>query len=168
MVHGTWFKGDTFTNGDNLATDAACINKRTLVVDKLMKAVEAGTGKDNGVGTSHAPSWRSPEWYNEAFDGISVVVNTTVLTVGFKEPSERQVVLDPKLIPQQTSQSDMYTDSVFSSGYKTKTYTPMYMSEPGRIGTFKRAAIKLSSMDTFFTSGDDWFLIPNQTTQDLH
>lgn len=164
-----WDKGNTFTGGNDLVSDAKCINQRTQIVDKLIQAVEAGTGYDAGIpGKANAPSWRSPYWYNEAFDGISVVVDSTVLEVGFMSPSERQIVLDPKLIPLQTSQSNMNTDSTYSSGFKTKDYTPVYQSQPGQVGEFRGARIDLADMDTFFSTRGDYFNIPNQTVQDLH
>ena len=164
-----WDKGDKFTGGTDLLSDAKCINKRTQIVDKLIQAVEAGTGYDIGIpGKVNAPSWRSPYWYNEAFDGISVAVNSSVIKVGFKNPAERQIILDPKLIPLQTSQSSMNTNSTYSSGFKTKDYTPVYQSQPGQVGEFRGARIDLADMDTFFSTRSDYFNIPNQTVQDLH
>lgn len=162
-----WDYGNAFTGGSNLTADAAYINQRTNVVDKLIKGVEAGTGRDTGIGMTNAPGWRNPEWYNEAFDGISVVVNSTVLEVGYKYPSERQIVLDPKLIPYQKNQASMATNLTFTSGFKTKPYSPAYKSVPGQIGQFRGARIDLADMDTFFKTSESFHIL-NQTTQDLH
>lgn len=133
------------------------INKRTLIIDKLEAALEQGTGSD---GTIHSGS----QWYNEAFDGITVIMQQTILEVGYNDPPERSSVLDPKLTPKQTSQKSLFSE-YFLSQFKTQDHSSYY-NEPCIMGEFKNAKVKLKDMDYLFHSRKFW--IPNATTQDLH
>ena len=133
------------------------INKRTLIIDKLEAALEQGTGSD---GTIHS----GPKWYNEAFDGITVIMQQTILEVGYNDPPERSSVLDPKLTPKQTSQKSLFS-KYFLSQFKTQDHSAYY-NEPYIMGEFKNAKVKLKDMDYLFHSRKFW--IPNATTQDLH
>lgn len=74
------------------ASWTALIEPRLHIVAKLKAALEDHTGNDDTALTG-------TNWYNEAFDGISVIVQDTQLEVGFIDPTERTQVLDPKLIP---------------------------------------------------------------------
>lgn len=135
------------------------INTRTLVVDKLVKSVERNTGNDKSA------SWASSDghWYNEAFNGVTVVVQKTQLSVGLKNPTVRTTILDPRLIPQQSSKGTIFTKA-FLSQYKTSN-TPMGTGKPNVIGTFKGRDITLANLDLLFYSNK--FYIPDATVQDL-
>ena len=74
------------------ASWTALIEPRLHIVAKLKAALEDHTGNDDTALTG-------TNWYNEAFDGISVIVQDTQLEVGFIDPTERTQVLDPKLTP---------------------------------------------------------------------
>lgn len=142
-------------------TIANQINKRTHVVDKLQAAIERGTGND--------PSGRSKtgtQWYNEAFDGITVYVQTTELMAGYIDPPQRSTVLDPKLTQTQDNQKDMFNiDKYNMSQYKTRDYSDIYLSV-NVAGQFKGEDVEMKDMGKLFFSKK--FFIPNATVDDLH
>lgn len=147
----------------NLANDSIAnqINQRTHVVDKLRAAVEQGTGVDT-TGRSKTGT----NWYNEAFDGITVYVQTTELSLGYIDPPARSTVLDVKLTQTQDNQSDMFNRNKYNmSQYRTKPYSDTYM-ENDVVGTFKGNEVYMKEMNMLFFSKK--FLIPNATVDDLH
>lgn len=126
----------------------------TNVKTAVTEALERGTGSDS------RSSWGSA-WYNEAFDGISVVHYTSKVSVGLWNSPTRSTLLDPKLIPKGSkgnSQSDLFTD------YNTTQYRTHGIDTLGSWGF----PIKISrvSFEKLFWS--DKFYIPNVTVQDLH
>lgn len=151
----------TKINPNGLTGIAKELNDRTHVVDKLKKAVEHGTGND--------PSGRSKTgtaWYNEAFDGVTVYIQTTQLTVGYLNPPQRSTVLDPKLTQTQTSHSDMFNKDKYNmSQYKSRNYSDAYTST-NVVGKFKGEYVQLKDMGSLFFSQK--FFIPNATVDDLH
>lgn len=147
----------------NLANDSIAnqINQRTHVVDKLRAAVEQGTGND-----ASGRSKTGTTWYNEAFDGITVYVQTTELSVGYIDPPQRSTVLDPKLTQTQTSHSDMFNEDKYNmSQYRTKEYSDAYYVTDV-VGTFKGTEVYMKEMSQLFFSRK--FFIPNATVDDLH
>lgn len=137
------------------------INQRTHVVDKLQAAVEQGTGVDT-TGRSKT----GEHWYNEAFDGITVYVQTTELSLGYIDPPARSTVLDVKLTQTQDNQNDMFNENKYNmSQYRTKPYSDIYM-ENDVVGTFKGNEVYMKEMNMLFWSKR--FLIPNATVDDLH
>lgn len=147
----------------NLANDSIAnqINQRTHVVDKLQAAVEQGTGNDTS-----GRSKTGNAWYNEAFDGITVYVQTTELSVGYIDPPQRSTVLDPKLTQTQTSHSDMFNEDKYNmSQYRTKEYSDAYFVTDV-VGTFKGTDVYMKEMSQLFFSRK--FFIPNATVDDLH
>ena len=76
---------------------AKTINDKTQVVAQLVKALERNTGSDNSTTWSSADG----KWYNEAFDGVTVLVSTTTINTGLWDPMERSTVFDPKLTPKK-------------------------------------------------------------------
>lgn len=147
----------------NLANDSIAnqINQRTHVVDKLQAAVEQGTGVDK-TGRSKT----GEHWYNEAFDGITVYVQTTELSLGYIDPPARSTVLDVKITQTQDNQSDMFNRNKYNmSQYRTKPYSDAYM-ENNVVGTFKGNSVAMKDMHLLFFSKK--FLIPNATVDDLH
>ncbi|MBO5386914.1 MAG: hypothetical protein J6A59_02050 [Lachnospiraceae bacterium] len=154
--------GIVFACDDGLSYNM--INSRTYIGDKLLEAVEQGA-EGEGEGYDNTCNWIN-EWYNEAFDGVVVIVQQTILEVGYNDPAERTSVLDPKLTPKQASQKSMFSD-YFLSQIKTREYSQYYGEDkPGIMGEFKGAQVLLKDMDYLFWSRKFW--IPNATTQDLH
>lgn len=147
----------------NLANDSIAnqINQRTHVVDKLRAAVEQGTGVDT-TGRSKTGT----NWYNEAFDGITVYVQTTELSLGYIDPPARSTVLDVKLTQTQDNQQDMFNKDKYNmSQYRTKPYSDIYGVDDA-VGTFKGNEVYMKEMNMLFFSKK--FLIPNATVDDLH
>lgn len=154
------------TDGDErkgkLANDttAKIINNRTHIVDKLKAAVELNTGDD-----SSGRSNTGKAWYNEAFDGITVIVQKTDIKVGYREPVQRTSVLDVKLTQTQTSQKDLFNINKYNlSQYRTKNYSDKY-NKDNEIGMFKGYDIYMDEMNMLFWS--QHFYIPNATVDDL-
>lgn len=148
----------------NLANDSIAnqINQRTHVVDKLQAAVEQGTGVDK-TGRSKTGT----NWYNEAFDGITVYVQTTELSLGYIDPPARSTVLDPKLTQTQDNQQDMFNKDKYNmSQYKTKPFSNAYEGDADRVGEFKGTSVYMKDMSMLFFSRQ--FFIPNATVDDLH
>lgn len=161
-------KGNIWMNGEvilsktqdesSLTGMAKVIDERTYIVRKLVKAIERDTGSD---GTN---TWTDSKWYNEAFDGIQVIVQKTLLTTGYIEPTERTQVLDPKLTPKSTGQSSLFSE-YFLSQFKTREYSDEY-NEKYVMGEFKGDKVLMNELEQFYWSRRFW--IPNVTTQDLH
>lgn len=143
------------------------LNKRTHIVDKLEAAVEQGTGQDKPYGIDGMRSKTGTQWYNEAMDGVTIIVQQSLVEVGFKQPGERTSILDPKLCKPNTSgQSGMFKDGTYSSSqYKCKDHTELYGTKD-KVGLFKGTDVYTESMDMLFKS--KVFYIPNVNTQDLH
>jgi hypothetical protein len=144
----------------NLSGVALEINNKTYIVKKILASVERAGGNDSTALTG-------TQWYNEAIDGITVMVQETAIKVGFITPAERHTVLDPKLIPynKENNKSSLFT-KYFSSAYKTDSYSHKYgESDTDVLGEFKSTKITLKNLQNMFTSSI--FYIPNATTQDL-
>lgn len=141
----------TFTS--SVSNTAYKINQRTKVVDMLVQAVERNTGDDTSA------SWATADgkWYNEAFNGITIQVDKTILRVGLFLTETRNTILDPKLIPLTEGKADMFTKA-FLTQYKTSD------ANAATIGTFKGASVQMEGMDMLFHSRK--FYIPNVTVQD--
>ena len=140
---------------DKVARD---INLRTHVVDNLIASIERNTGEDA------AADWATDgHWYNEAFNGVTVIVQRTWLKVGLYDPSLRTAVLDPKLVPQQESKGKIFTD-LFISQFRSSDTSEKY-GEPNVIGTFKGQKIHTRDLEMLFVSNA--FYIPDANVQDL-
>ena len=99
---------------------------------------------------------RTGGWYNEAWDGICVVVNTSTFDFGLIAPNTRMSVLDPKLTPRHDSTSALYS-SAFSFAFRTENRT---------VGLdFGTSKVTLKNVKDMQTSSKKF--IPNVTTQDL-
>lgn len=144
------------------------INDRTHVVDKLYKAVEKKKGNDQSGRAATTPDGSGKgTWYNEAFDGITVYIQSTELTVGYLNPVQRSVVLDPKLTQTQENQKDMFNKGKYNmSQYKTKKYSEAYPTEVDKLGEFKGKSVFTNDLQYLFYSKQ--FFIPNATVDDLH
>ena len=135
------------------------INEKTHIVDNLRKAIERNTGSDTDA------SWVSDgHWYNEAFDGVTVIYQTTTLTLGTINPYVRSAVLDPELCPSSTSKSDLFTKYV-ASQFKMRDYSEVWPGKVGKLADYRGYEFKTQKLDQLFIS--DIFYIPNVTVQDL-
>lgn len=143
------------------------LNKRTHIVDKLTVSVEHGTGQDKSYGIDGMRSKTGVNWYNEAMDGVTIIVQQSTITVGFKETGERTSILDPRLCkPNKNGQSGMFKDGSYSSSqYKCKDHTEVYGIKD-KVGTFMNVDVYTESMDMLYKS--KIFYIANVNTQDLH
>ena len=142
------------------------LNKRTHIVDKLTAAVEQGTGQDKPYGIDGMRSKTGVNWYNESFDGVTIIVQQSTITVGFKQPGERTSILDPRLCKPSSGQSGMFKDGSYSSSqYKCKDHTEAYGIKD-KVGTFMNVDVYTENMDMLYKS--KIFYIPNVNTQDLH
>lgn len=151
-------KGQTAANITD--TKIKKINDKTHIVTKLVAALETNTGGDSDA------TWVGDgAWYNEAFDGITIVQSKTTLKLGFIKPFSRVSVIDPKLCPSSASKSDILNSYVFSQ-IKMRNYCEKYGSSAvGKLATYKGNEVKTQHLDELFKS--DIFYIPNATVQDL-
>ena len=141
---------------------AKTINDKTQVVTQLVKALERNTGKDN----STAWSMTDKKWYNEAFDGVTVLVSTTTINTGLWDPMERSTVFDPKLTPSQSSKESI-GNSFYSFQMRTAAYSDLYEDEVNRVGNFMGVNVYSNVDLTELFKTDKWFS-SNITTQDLN
>lgn len=139
-----------------LKGDAKEIDLRTKLITNFVASIERNTGKDKTA------SWalKDGKWYNEAWDGISVLKQTTVFRVGMQKPDSRVTVLDPKLCYKTKSKKDMFTGAN-KSRYGIDNRTE---GKPDNfIGEFRGKDIELENMSGMIRS--DAFFIPNYNVQ---
>ena len=141
---------------------AKTINDKTQVVTQLVKALERNTGSDNSTTWSSADG----KWYNEAFDGVTVLVSTTTINTGLWDPMERSTVFDTKLTPNQSSKENIGT-SFYSFQMRTAAYSDLYEGEANRVGNFMGVNVYSNVDLTELFKTDKWFS-SNITTQDLN
>ncbi len=133
------------------------LDNKTKIVTNLINALDRNKGNDPSVGNG-------PQWYNEAWDGIFVVKNDTVIEVGLNEPANRVSILDPRLTPPQASQHDLYTKA-YSSQFRLNTKSYSNINKPeGYIGKFGDMDIILPEMMNMHYSKK--FYIPSGTVED--
>ena len=130
------------------------LNQRTGAVTKLLAAIERNTGNDTTAEWADAET--DGKWYNEAYDGIVVMVQETKITIGFKVPSKRVTILDPKLVPYIQSKENQ-ANAAFLTQYKTT------LTEDIPITYFKGEPIFMKEADLLYNSNK--FYIPNMTVQ---
>lgn len=140
---------------------AKIINDKTDVVNQLVKALERNTGSDN----STAWSMTDKRWYNEAFDGVTVYVQTTVIHTGLWDPMERTTVFDTKLTPNQSSKENIGT-SFYVFQMRTASSSDTYSGEANRLGSFMGVNVFSNADLTELYKTDKWYS-SNVTTQDL-
>ena len=141
---------------------AKTINDKTQVVTQLVKALERNTGSDNSTTWSSADG----KWYNEAFDGVTVLVSSTTINTGLWDPMERSTVFDTKLTPSQSSKENI-GNNFYSFQMRTAAYSDLYEGEVNRVGNFMGVNVysNVDLIELFKT--DKWFS-SNITTQDLN
>jgi hypothetical protein len=135
------------------------LDEKTKVISEFAAAIERNSGSDTTA------TWATDgKWYNEAFDGLTILVTETTIKVGTWQPNERHTVLDPKLIPQQTKKTSSW--SFFSTAWRTDNYSQNYKNDPTKIGEFRGKTVKLVEYKSLFVSNKVLY-IPSVTTQDL-
>lgn len=141
---------------------AKTINDKTQVVTQMVKVLERNTGSDNSTTWSSADG----KWYNEAFDGVTVLVSTTTINTGLWDPMERSTVFDTKLTPSQSSKENI-GNNFYSFQMRTAAYSDLYEGEVNRVGNFMGVNVysNVDLIELFKT--DKWFS-SNITTQDLN
>lgn len=140
---------------------AKVINDKTDVVNQLVKALERNTGSDD----STLWSMTDKRWYNEAFDGVTVYVQTTVIHTGLWDPMERTTVFDTKLTPSQSSKESI-GNSFYSFQMRTAAYSDLYEGEVNRVGNFMGVNVYSNVNLTELYKTDKWYS-SNITTSDL-
>lgn len=108
------------------------INDRTRLVTNMDNALEDGTG--NSIAACYGAGW-----YNEAMDGITVMVCDTKLKVGYLSPAERSAVLDTLLTPKneggkklaKLNNNGVSRDGLFGVAYYSQISTKDYSDEYG-------------------------------------
>ena len=132
--------------------EATKINQRTGIVDKLVAAIERNTGNDTTA------SWASTDghWYNEAYEGVIVMVQNTKIEIKFDTVAKRTTVLDPKLIPKLNSTSGQNL-----TAFLTQYNTDLDSTTP--IATFKGNEIYMKDAELLFNSNKVY--ITNSTVQ---
>lgn len=116
--------------------------------------------------------------YNEAFDGISVLVTDISFDVGFElDSAKRTNVLDPLLSAPAESKSDLYNfrdeSKLRSSVYvTTKTSSTADVRKAGYLGTLKGVSgignLETGLIDIYSLVHTKIFYIPNATVSDLN
>lgn len=160
---------------------ADAINERTMVRDKLIDAVEqAKEGDDerhNEKKCSDDKALNDEKWYNEEFDGITVIVQETPITTGFIDPAERSEVLDPKLTQTQKSKGKQFgmefkdkdqQKGTYELGqFKTRNYSENWGEDhPEILASFKGSTVAMDKLEYFYWTRKFW--IPNLTVQDIY
>jgi hypothetical protein len=154
----------TKSQSSGLSGIAAEIDEKTKVVSEFAASIERNHGKD----PTNATWATGGTWYNEQFDGFTVIVIETKIQVGTWQPNERHTILDPKLIPKQTNKSSNATAwKFFSTAWRTDNYSQTWgEGAQEKIGEFLGSSVKLTKYYSLFVS-DKVIYIPNITTQDL-
>ena len=165
---------------------ANAINERTYVRDKLIAAVEQATeGDDLHENTKECKDDKAlngEKWYNEEFDGITVIVQEHVITTGFLDPAERTEVLDPKLTQTMDSKGNQFymhdadgnatskaeQQKHYECGqFKTREYSESWGEDnPEVLASFKGSTVRMHELEYLYWTRKFW--IPNFTVQDIY
>lgn len=136
------------------------IDVKTKFISNLIKSVERNTGSDANA------TWTTDgKWYNEAFDGIYLVMQTATYKVGIGIPSIRTSVLDPNLCPSKGSTSQLFTNAHMSQFCMDSKSTVAQDEDDHYIGTYEGTKVYLPDLETMYISRP--FYIPNANVQDL-
>lgn len=159
---------DCTADGGTPITDAsvkdtvARIDKKTGIVTALKNALERKKGNDQGANGNgyNKPQWASNgKWYNEAFDGITMLECNTKFELGLVNTAERSSVLDPKLIPSSENGRETMLTKFHTAQFLTQDYS--------ELGAFKGVTIPVKQGTTKHWLHSKLFYVPNATTQDL-
>lgn len=149
-----------------LKDDAKEIDDATSFITNFVSALTRNKGSD------YTAEWASDltdgKWYNEAFDGVYLVKQSTTFNIGLAFSSSRVSALDPALCPQNKGQSDLYA-SAFLSQFCLDSQSDATIAQgkvKNFIGTFKGVDITMPDMESMYVSKKFW--IPNANVQDLN
>lgn len=149
-----------------LKDDAKEIDDATSFITNFVSALTRNKGSD------YTAEWASDltdgKWYNEAFDGVYLVKQSTTFNIGLAFSSSRVSALDPALCPQNKGQSDLYT-SAFLSQFCLDSQSDATIAQgkiKNFIGTFKGVDITMPDMESMYVSKK--FYLPNANVQDLN
>lgn len=142
------------------------LDSKTKLITNFLLSIDRNVGKDN--------------WYNEAMDGVSVVVTSYLYEVGFKNASTRSAILDTALSGKLEGRADMFNygngdknvekEKVRSTFFRTSPTSSLGKYQgygKGFLGTFgdDKVIIQLDDIENLLSS--KVFYIPNVTVQDL-
>jgi hypothetical protein len=151
----------TKSQSSGLSGIAAEIDEKTKVISEFAASIERNHGSD----PTNATWATGGTWYNEQFDGFTVIIIETKIQVGTWQPNERHTVLDPKLIPQQTKKTSSW--SFFSTAWRTDNYSQTWgEGAQEKIGEFLGSTVNFTKYYSLFISNKVIY-IPSVTTQDL-
>jgi hypothetical protein len=140
-------------------SEVAELDEKTKLITNYMDVIDRNKGKDRD-GNS---------WYNEAWDGISVVMTEQLIQVGFNKPGARSCVLDPKLIGVIDSKGDAYNfkdpDKIRSSVFRLNNHISTGRHPAGWVATWGGVDIRIRNIQNMFVSKT--FYIPNASVTDL-
>lgn len=153
----------------NLSEETQELDSKTKLITNYLKAIDRNLGQDAYGDT----------WYNEAFDGISVILSEYLIEVGLKDSKGngagiRSAVLDPKLCGVIESKRDIFNFSKETAKDKIRSTT--FAINPNQISTLKglvavckwgneEVPIQLRNIEYLFLAKS--FYIPNGTVMDI-
>lgn len=153
-------------------TEVDILNKNTKLVSNFYNCLDRTGGKDR----------ENKAWYNEAFDGVSVLVSDLRYQVGFNSDMQRSTVLDPSLQGVAQSKSDLYNfdDTMLDNTLRTScflttaksTATEAEGKNGGYLGTVSgnstMGALNTSLSDIQYLMFSKLFYITNANVSDLN
>lgn len=128
----------------------------TSILDALPTEFKEANDKTKFISNFVNSISRTGGWYNEAWDGICVLVSTSTLDFGLMQPNLRVATLDPKLTPKQSNTSNMFSDA-YSFAFRTENKQVSL--------NFGDSKVAIKNVKDMQTSNKKY--IPNVTTQDL-
>jgi hypothetical protein len=140
-------------SGDSTKTAYYRLDLKTKVITNAINSVTRNKGSDTTA------VWSSDsKWYNEAYDGIYVVMQKASYNVGFGSPNSRMSVLYPDLCPKK----EQGTSDLFTTCYLSQFAS---YAENDSVGTFFGMQVTLPDIDNMYRS--KIFYIPNANVQDI-
>lgn len=153
-------------------TEVDVLNKNTKLISNFYNSLDRAGGKDR----------ENKAWYNEAFDGVSVLVSDLRYSLGFKVDMQRSTVLDPSLQGVAQSKSDLYNfdDTMLNNTLRTSCFFTTAKSTAeqaqgkngGYIGTVAgnstMQALNTSLSDIQYLMFSKIFYITNANVSDLN
>ena len=160
-------------------SDLEVLDDNTKLITNYIDAIDRNKGNKNTYARYKTSlDGKYNYMYNEAFDGVSVLVTTYTYDIGFSANSgHRTNVLDPLLVGHASSKSDLYNfddeDKVRSSVYLTSLRSSSTeLGNTGYLGTLKGLGgmgdLELCLDDIYELAYTKTFYIPNATVSDLN
>lgn len=150
-------------------TEVQRLDDKTKLVENFVSALDRNLGSTRD----------SQTWYNEAFDGMTIINRRWAIQLGFDGSASdklRSVALDTRLTGLLENRSDLYnfdastiSEKARTSLFKTsaKSSSGQASSKPnGFIGSLNGMDIQINGVEDMFKS--KLFYIPNATVNDLN